>query len=63
MNGWAMITDSIGAHGNYYFKRAIILMAGLGAIPSEDAVYSLNVADTDDKSPFMMRLDFRLQMN
>ncbi len=49
VNGWAMNTDSIGVYGNYYLKRAIVSMAGLGANPPEDAVYPLNFADANGK--------------
>jgi hypothetical protein len=48
-NGWGMNTDTMGVYGNYYLKRAIIAMAGLGANQPEDAIYPLNVADADGK--------------
>lgn len=47
VNGWAMNTDSMGVYGNYYFKRAIVSMVGLGANQCEDAIYPLNFADAD----------------
>jgi hypothetical protein len=46
-NGWLMNTDSIGVYGDYYLKRAIVSMAGLGANPPEDAVYPLAETDAD----------------
>lgn len=49
VNGWQMNTDNMGVYGNYYLKRAIIAMVGLGAILPEDAVYPLNVAASDGK--------------
>lgn len=48
-NGWQMNTDTMGVYGNYYLKRAIIALAGLGANQPEDAIYPLNVSDTDGK--------------
>lgn len=44
-NGWSMNTDTMGVYGNYYLKRAIVTMVGLGANPAEDAVYPLAIAD------------------
>src|SRR5215469_2476319 len=48
-NGWQMNTDTMGVYGDFYLKRAIIAMAGLGANQPEDAIYPLNVADADGK--------------
>jgi hypothetical protein len=47
VNGWGTSTDSIGVYGNFYLKRAIIALGGLGANPPEDAVYPLNLGDGD----------------
>jgi hypothetical protein len=49
VNGWQMNTDTMGVYGNYYLKRAIVAMVGLGANPPEEAVYPLNMADADGK--------------
>ena len=48
-NGWQMNTDTMGVYGNYYLKRAIIALVGLGANQVEDAIYPLNVSDADGK--------------
>lgn len=47
VNGWIMSTDTMGVYGDYYLKRAIVAMIGLGANQPEDAVYPVNVADAD----------------
>lgn len=49
VNGWQMNTDTMGVYGNYYLKRAIIAMAGLGANLPEDAVYPMSIGDADGK--------------
>jgi hypothetical protein len=48
-NGWSMNTDTMGVYGNYYLKRAIVSQVGLGANLPEDAIYPLNLADSDGK--------------
>lgn len=49
VNGWLMNTDTMGAYGNYYLKRAYVAMAGLGANQVDDAVYPMAVADAEGK--------------
>lgn len=49
VNGWSMSTDTMGVYGNYYLKRAIVAMVGLGANEPADAIYPLNLGDADGK--------------
>ncbi len=49
VNGWQMNTDTMGVYGNYYLKRAIIAMAGLGANQPEDAIYPMLLVDAEGK--------------
>ena len=49
-NGWLMNTDTMGVYGNYYLKRAIAAVEGLGANLPEDAIYPLNLGDTAGKA-------------
>lgn len=44
-NYWQLNTNTMGVYGNYYLKRAIVAMVGLGANLPEDAVYPLNLGD------------------
>ncbi|HEY1291009.1 MAG TPA: DUF1254 domain-containing protein [Burkholderiales bacterium] len=59
-NGWQMNTDTMGVYGNYYLKRAIVALVGLGANQVEDAIYPLNVADADGK-PVMAESNYVLR--
>jgi hypothetical protein len=49
VNGWQMNTHTMGVYGDYYLKRAIIAMVGLGANQPEDAIYPLALADGEGK--------------
>jgi hypothetical protein len=61
-NGWQMNTDTMGVYGNFYLKRAIIALAGLGANQVDDAIYPLNVSDADGK-PVMAENKYVLHFN
>nr|WP_258571080.1 DUF1254 domain-containing protein [Flavimaribacter sediminis] len=49
VNYWSMNTDTMGVYGNYYLKRAIVTQVGLGANQPQDAIYPLNIADSEGK--------------
>jgi hypothetical protein len=48
-NYWSMNTDTMGVYGNYYLKRAIVTQLGLGANLPQDAIYPLNLGDSEGK--------------
>lgn len=48
-NGWQMNVNTMGVYGDYYLKRAIVSMVGLGANQCEDAVYPMCVGDAQGK--------------
>jgi hypothetical protein len=48
-NGWQMIVGSIGTYGAYYIQRASIALIGIGSNVPEDAVYPVNLSDSDGK--------------
>lgn len=50
-NGWALYTDGIGVYGNEYLKRAVTTLIGLGANQPADAIYPVNVSDSNGDSP------------
>lgn len=62
VNGWSLNTETMGVYGNFYFKRAIVAMVGLGANQPEDAVYPMNFADADGK-PLHGQNNYVLHMN
>ncbi len=49
VNGWQMNTHTMGVYGDYYLKRAIVALIGVGANQPEDAIYPLIIADADGK--------------
>jgi hypothetical protein len=49
VNNWSMNTDTMGVYGNYYLKRAIVAQLGLGANLPADAIYPLNLGDSEGK--------------
>jgi hypothetical protein len=49
VNQWSMNTDTMGVYGNYYLKRAIVAQVGLGANLPEDAIYPLNLGDSEGR--------------
>jgi hypothetical protein len=61
-NGWQMNTDTMGVYGNYYLKRAIVALVGLGANQPDDAIYPINISDADSK-PVMAENKYVLRFN
>jgi hypothetical protein len=62
VNGWQSNLDTVGVYGDFYVKRALVAMIGLGANQPEDAVYPLLLADADGKplhggSSYVMHFD------
>lgn len=47
VNGWSILTSTIGVWGNAYVPRAAVAMTGLGINPAEDAIYPQLTADAD----------------
>ncbi|MFO1079240.1 MAG: DUF1254 domain-containing protein [Reyranellaceae bacterium] len=61
VNGWSLITDTIGVYGNAYLRRAVIAQRGLGANPPEDAVYPSASVDSEGR-PLDGRFRYRLHV-
>jgi hypothetical protein len=61
-NGWQMNTDTMGVYGDYYLKRAIIAMMGLGANQPEDAIYPILLTAANGK-PLMGERRYVLHFN
>lgn len=47
VNGWMVLTTSMGVYGNEYLRRAVVTLVGLGANPAQDAIYPVLLADSD----------------
>ena len=47
VNGWQININSIGVYGNFYMKRAVVAMLGLGSNAAEDGTYPILLADAD----------------
>jgi hypothetical protein len=62
VNGWSMKTDTMGVWGNYYLKRAIIALIGLGANQPEDAFYPEILTDADG-NPLMGGVSYILHFD
>lgn len=45
VDGWMLNNSTMGVYGDYYIKRAIVSMVGLGANQPQDAVYPVLVTD------------------
>ncbi len=51
VNGWRIMTHTIGVYGIDYLKRSVIAQMLLSANQPEDAVYPLIITDADGKPP------------
>ena len=51
VNGWQLMTKSVGVYGNDYLQRATTALYGLGANPHYWAYYPLNVTDKNGNPP------------
>jgi hypothetical protein len=51
VNGWGVVTHSIGNYGTDYLSRACVELIGLGANLPEDAIYPVVYVDADGE-PF-----------
>jgi hypothetical protein len=49
VNGWSILTDTVGTYGTAYEQRAAIALGGLGANLPEDAIYPTAFLDGDNK--------------
>jgi hypothetical protein len=49
IDGWQSNLNTMGVYGDFYVKRALVAMVGLGANQPEDAVYPFLLADADGK--------------
>jgi hypothetical protein len=51
VNGWQIMTHTMGVYGIDYLKRAVIAQILLSANQPDDAVYPLIITDADGKTP------------
>jgi hypothetical protein len=57
--GWISLTESMGAWGTNYLRRACVDLIGLGANLPEDAIYPVSYVDADGE-PYTGERDYRL---
>jgi hypothetical protein len=50
-NGWMTLLDTMGVWGNFYLKRAMVAMTGLGANPPEESIYPSLQFDDHGETP------------
>ncbi len=58
--GWISLTESMGAWGTNYLRRACVDLIGLGANLPEDAIYPVSYVDADG-DPYDGANDYRLR--